>query len=98
MIIKEPGQVYTLQTAEGMDVIDIHFCRKVNGTFVDGITNEEMINILVDRLSNLVKNLQIPENVNALRHVQQAKHYINIRNLNKIKRQKEASANTRHGV
>lgn len=88
MIIKEPGQIYTLQTASGMDVIDIHFCRRTDNVFVDGITNEELINIIEDRFKNLVKGSPTSENMKTLGGLQEAKHWINIRNRNKLKRQR----------
>lgn len=97
MIVKEPGQVYTLQTAEGMDAFDISFCRKVGGIFVDGITNEELVNILEDRYKFLAHKTPTLENMKTLTFIQQAKEQINLRNFNKIKQQKR-SVHTGNGI
>lgn len=102
MIVKEPGKIYTLQTAQDYDVIDIVFCGKdADGTFVDGITNEELVNILEHRLSYLVTIKPTTENMNALTHIRQTKNWLHTRNYQKIQRQRENGkqhAGPRNGV
>lgn len=99
MIIKEIGKRYTLQTAQGMDVIDIVFAHKVDGKFVDGITNEELINILEHRVKQLVKTHMTTENLNTLTHIQQAKSWMNARNYQKLKTRKDKKYDdSGHGI
>lgn len=83
MIVKEEGYVYDLQTAEGHPAVTIAFCRKDEGRFVDGITNEELIELLVSRLTYLVKQKPTEFNMNALTHAQQAKQWIHTRSYQK---------------
>lgn len=98
MIVKEKGQVYTLQTASGYDVIDIIFCRKdESGKWQDGITSEELMNILENRMTSMVEKKPTTENMNALTHIRQSKMWIHARNYKKISNNKNKKYEKRQG-
>lgn len=101
MITNEPGYHYVLETAEKEKAVDIYFCKNVDGKFIDGITNEEIVDLLIARLTFMVKRRPSQENMNALTHAQQTKQWIHVRayskNLNK-KKNKISHASKGFGV
>lgn len=84
MKVIEEGQRYEAHTANGVPVFDIIFCKLENGEFVDGITNEELVEILIDRMVFLVKKKPSQENINTLTHLRQVKQWMNVRNFKKL--------------
>ena len=90
MIIHEDGYHYSVETANGHQAFDIVFCRNKDGVFVDGVTNEELIDILVSRLHHMVTQKPTTENMNALTHAQQTKQWIHARSYNKKLKKKQS--------
>jgi hypothetical protein len=98
MIVNEDGYSYTVETAEGHKAFDIVFCRNKDGRFVDGVTNEELVNILVARMHHMVKQKPTQENMNALTHAQQTKQWIHTRSYNKqVHKRKNTLPNVNKG-
>lgn len=98
MIINEEGYNYSVETAQGHQAFNIAFCRNKEGVFVDGITNEELVNVLVDRLRYMVKQKPTQENMNALTHAEQTKQWIHVRSYNKqLHKRKNTLPNANRG-
>lgn len=89
MRVIEDGQRYEAQTANGVGVFDVIFCKSENGEFVDGLTNEELVEILIHRMEFLVKKKPSQENINTLTHLRQSKSWMHVRNFNKLQTRKE---------
>lgn len=54
--------------------LDIIFCHKdESGNFIDGTTNEELINIMIQRYIHLVTKVDSPENIQCLTLLRQVK-------------------------
>lgn len=88
MRVIEEGQRYEAHTANGVPVFDVIFCKMENGEFQDGITNEELVEILIHRMTSLVKKKPSQENINSLTHLRQVKQWMNVRNFKKIENRK----------
>jgi len=97
MRVIKPGERYELYTAEGVPVIELIFCKTENGKFVDGLTNEEILEVLINRMSHLVKIKPTTENMNTLLHLNQVKNWMNVRNFKKLNNQREYD-NGRKGI
>lgn len=93
MKVIEQGYRYEVETANKMPAFDIVFCRNANGEFQDGITNEELINIMIDRMRCMVKKNQSQENMNTLTHLQQAKEWLEKRRFGKLIKRKNETKN-----
>lgn len=94
MEVKVPGHSYGIHTAKGFPAVDIIFCKMENGEFWDGITNEELVEVLIHRMSFMVQQKPSQENMNALTHLRQTKQWMNVRNLKKIQNRKNDNAGT----
>lgn len=92
-----PGEKYAISTAQGVEVLDLIFCKSENGEFVDGLTNEEILHVLIHRMECMVKDKPSQENMNILTHLNQAKGWLTIRNNNKLKNRKQ-NDNRRPGI
>lgn len=84
MKVKIPGHKYALETANGVEVLEIIFCKKEAGMFYDGITNEELLAVLMDRAQHFVTLKPSQENMNILTHLSQVKNWMGVRNFKKI--------------
>jgi hypothetical protein len=92
-----PGERYAISTAQNVEVLELIFCKSENGKFIDGLTNEEVLEVLIHRMECMVKEKPSQENMNTLTHLNQAKGWLNIRNLNKLKKQR-SNDNRRTGI
>ena len=55
-------------------------------TVSDGTTNEEVINVIIDRLQFLQSQFPCKENAMAITHLQEAENWLNRRTLERTKR------------
>ena len=97
MIVKTPGYKYGIQTANGVEVLDIIFCKKEGEEFLDGITNEELLNILIHRAEYFVRLKPSQENMNVLTHLNQVQKWMSVRNFKKIQK-RNSNDNTANGL
>jgi hypothetical protein len=97
MIVKAAGHKYGVQTANGVEVLDIIFCKNEGGQFYDGITNEEILEILMHRVDHFATLKPSQENMNVLTHLMQAKKWMSVRNFKKIQNRK-SNDDRRNGV
>jgi hypothetical protein len=58
----------------------------------DGTTNEELIKILIDRLSYLQEKFPCKENACCITHLQEGLHWLEARTADRLKRQVEGKA------
>jgi len=96
MQILRPGIEYLLDTSHKPTPEGFHvtFCHKdVEGRFVNGITSEEVMKMMVNRYQHLVNKDPSTENIQALLFMKRAYEAITSRNYNKIKNRNEHSGN-----
>lgn len=92
--IKE-GVHYALTTTDGKKV-QIIFCHRDDSSqFIDGITSEDLIKVLVDRYRVFSNKVDTPENINTFLHMRQALHFAQLRKKKKLER--KASENGHSG-
>lgn len=91
-----PGERYGISTAQGVEVLELIFCKSENGEFIDGLTNEEILQVLIHRMECMVKDKPSQENMNILTHLNQSKGWMNVRNLKKLQNRK--NDNRRAGI
>ncbi len=84
MIVIKEGVEYQLKTVNE-SFIHLPFFHKDKGEFVDGITLEEVLKVLIDRQRVFLKKSDTSENLNILSHLQQVLYWANQRNFKKIK-------------
>jgi gamma-glutamyl-gamma-aminobutyrate hydrolase PuuD len=88
--------IHYIATGSNNHSTEIKFCHKdENGNFVDGITNEEFVNILINRLQHLTDLKDSVENIECLLFARQLKSHLLERYKNK---QKKKYDNSRDGV
>jgi hypothetical protein len=85
MEIVEAGTRYRIKSANGEDV-DIIFCHSKDGAFVDGITSEELLKVLLNRHRFFALKVESVENINVWTHLDQAAHWLARRTSVKFKR------------
>lgn len=77
--------------------LEVVFCHKdETGKFVNGLTNEEMIDIMINRFVHLVEKASSEENIQCLLLTRQIKAGLQTRNKNKLKRKEDE--NTRSSL
>ena len=95
MQVIKPGTQYDIDTSNGA-YVRITFCHKDEaGQFVHGITNEDLLTVLVDRMLHLVNRNDCQDNIQALLFIKQARQCLVNRNNKKILKRKhdDISAN-----
>lgn len=100
MKVIDPGHLYELESMEGNNPQMIQFIKKELvekefKTLVDGTTNEEILDVLIDRLEILYKKLPSDETQSAISHLKEAKHWLVKRTQNRV-RQKVEGTNLPH--
>ena len=92
--------VYRLRAfMEGLDCIPLRFYEmRPDGIKIDGTTNEDVIRVLIHRLTYLNKEWQngkfyCSENEMAIDHLEQALELLNIRTSNRVGRHVEGTQN-----
>lgn len=97
MKVLEPGHLYELESMEGTNPQKIQFIKKeklisddpeTNGKFAtitDGTTNEEVLEVLIDRTKTLGEKLPSRENSLALTKLEEALLWFNRRTQNRLK-------------
>lgn len=94
MKIIDPGHLYELQLANG-EVITLPFVKKEKSQnpdekmlvlTQDGITNEDLIEVLIDRLKFLMSKLEDGHTKLAIFHLESALGQLNARTENRIRR------------
>lgn len=68
----EPGKKYELSNGESITFLS----KGVNGEKMDGTTNEEVLSVLVDRISALQKRQYCHENSMAIQHLEIVTFYL----------------------
>jgi hypothetical protein len=89
MTIVEPGIRYKVTDTEGTE-IDLIFCHKKDGEFVNGITTEMLLEVLVDRQTFFTreKKRDTKENLSLLINLKQALQWARQLNFLKVKTRK----------
>lgn len=76
------------------NVFQLHFyetCK--DGTKIDGVTNEEVLKVLIHRLNKLNEKLSCPENRLAINHLMSALTLLNARTSDRVGRHVEGTNN-----
>lgn len=95
MEIVSQAKEYQLQTVKKKWVRIVFYHKDNAGEFVDGLTTEEILGMLIDRQANFVKSTtNDDENLNALTHLKQAMMFLKTRSDKKL----EFKKNNRHKV
>jgi hypothetical protein len=85
MEIVQKAKEYQLQTIDKKWVRIIFYHKDSSGNFVDGLTTEEVLGMLIDRQANFVKStINDDDNMNALTHMKQALMFLNHRSDRKL--------------
>lgn len=85
MEVVAPGTRYKVRTANGQDV-ELVFCHTSEGGFIDGITSEELLKVLVHRHRGFAMKVETTENINVWTHLQQAQTWLSQRTIVKFRR------------
>ena len=86
MEVIKPGVHYTVTTTDGKQ-INLVFChRDENKTFIDGVTSEDILGVLLDRYRHFSGTVDSPENINTFLHLRQALHFLQLRKKKKMER------------
>ena len=73
--VTDPGHTYTLS-----DGTEVEFIKRQNGELIhDGTTNEELIEVLLDRMEFLNEKFPCLENIQAIKHLASALEWLNKR-------------------
>lgn len=97
MKVLQEGHKYELESFEGSEPQTIQFIYKVAEgealqTVTDGTTNEEVLDVLIDRLTYLNDKFPCDENENAIDHLLEAKMQLVKRTRDRINRRVEGKA------
>jgi hypothetical protein len=80
MKVIDAGSVYSVEGAQL-----IKFIKKTDGQLVhEGTTNEELIEVLINRLEEFNNTLPCLENDAAISHLKGALHWLNERNAKRV--------------
>ena len=79
------GVEYGIQTTDNKEII-VQFCHKVDGVFKDGLTDEEILDMLIARYYNHMNREESGDNVSVYTHLRQAKMHMIKRKKGKIKK------------
>lgn len=97
MYINDPGHVYTLMPfEEGGEEQTLKFIKKENvdgqfKTVINGTTNEEVLAMLIDRLSYLNNKVRCDFNDNAILHLKSAAQALRDRTADRVRREVEGT-------
>jgi len=89
MNVLTPGHLYELDNHEGSGKQTIQFLQKFNSqawSAVEGVTNEEVIKVLIDRIIFLNSISPCRENSLAITKLEEALMWLNKRTQNRIER------------
>ncbi len=80
MKIIEEGHIYKLDNSEKFEAQEISFLKRVNGEIIhDGTTNEEILEMLINRLQYLNKKLPCRENAIVITKLEESLMWLNKR-------------------
>lgn len=85
MIVLVKGVKYVTEGSQGFSQELVFTHRDSSGKFVKGVTNEDLIKILIDRLSHQNSISRDGDTFSAVLHLQQAKQFLDVRNDKKLK-------------
>lgn len=92
------GHRYVLRSKEGTNNQEVQFIQKEMEenstelwTVVDGTTNEEVLEMMIDRLTYLQGKLSCKENACAITHIQEALMWLEKRGRDREKRKVEGT-------
>jgi hypothetical protein len=85
----DAGKVYTVRTVGGQ-LINVVFYHKdeFSGEMVDGITSEELVEVLLHRHRGFMEKVHTTENLNTYTMIMQVREALKQRRRNKVKRDK----------
>lgn len=86
MRIHRPGHEYIISDSKGDDFQNLKFVEKDEFNYEEGTTNEDLIEVLIDRLNFLNNKFPCKENGVALHHLQQAVQALNDRTEDRQRR------------
>lgn len=87
MNVVDPGHRYSLS-----DGTELEFIKRENGELIhDGVTNEELIEVLLNRMEFLNAKLPCIENAAAISHLNGALHWLNERTKARVQQQVETT-------
>jgi hypothetical protein len=76
------------------NVFQLHFYEmRKDGKKIDGVTNEEVLEVLIHRLKKLNEKMSCPENRLAIDHLESALMFLNARTADKVGRHVEGTHN-----
>lgn len=84
--IDDPGHAYTLSNGQ-----KIQFIKKEGDKVANGVTNEEIIMVLLDRIQTLDERLPCEENMMVEAKLRQALQWLNIRTLVRVNQKVEGT-------
>lgn len=94
MKVIEEGHIYQLESYEGMINQELKFISKKDGLIVhDGTTNEEVVKVLIDRITTLQNNLPCIENVLAVMYLEYVLECLDDRTQDRKERNVEGTGN-----
>ena len=88
MKIVKSAKQYEIATVKG-EPITVTFFHKEEGAVIDGITSEMLLEVLIHRHREFLNSVETQENINIFTHLSQAKVWMNARNLEKQRRNKQ---------
>lgn len=87
MEIVTQGKEYQLKTVDGK-WLRVVFYHKDKDDKCDGVTSEEVLEMLINRHSHMAITSPSEENINTVTHLKQALMFIKARHLNKLRKKK----------
>ena len=98
MQIIKPG-VHYLAAGTNDFTQEILFCHKdENGKFVEGLTNEGLMDVLIHRFNHLVSKNDLPSNMQILVFLKQARMQMSQRNKEKLNYRRAHNDSSRAGL
>lgn len=85
MKVLEAGHVYELETYENKTPLTLMFISKKGKEIVhDGVTNEELLDVLIDRMKWLDNRLPSPENQSVIEHLELSLELLKFRTAQRL--------------
>jgi hypothetical protein len=92
MRCKDDFHIYELGSELGSEVQYLKFYRiREDGVKIDGVTNEEVLEVLIHRLKGLNKKFPCEENDMAIKNLEGALVWLNLRTQDRIERRVEGT-------
>jgi carboxypeptidase C (cathepsin A) len=91
--VVEPGKRFQIKDSAGASVDLTFFHKSKEGNYIDGITSEDLLEVLVSRVRHFTvdQGKDSEENLKSLIHLKQALQWMRQRNYKKLKISKQDS-------